>query len=169
MIPLMMHILLKTLYAPEHISITCKLKPATVQLQSKQVDVVESMVVNNKIKDQLVAIKGDVYWSRVFDEVEELADLLNVQLAIPRADSRHILPEHAAASKSEQVSIYLEGVWIACVTNVIDDLSAKQSLRNQQYLHALVPAYIDENVITCEKSAKNFSRNMTSSCRKRVG
>ena len=36
----------------EHI--TCKLKPATVQLQSKQVDVVESMVVINQNKDQLV-------------------------------------------------------------------------------------------------------------------
>ena len=140
----------------EHI--TCKLKPATVKLQSKQVDVVESMVVVNEIKDQLVAMKGDVYWGRVFDEVEELADLLNVQLAIPRAASRHTLPEHAAASKSEQVSIYLKGVWSACVTNVIDDLSAKfgKSKDHLQYLQALVPAYIDENVITCEKISQEL-------------
>ena len=82
--------------------------------------------------------------------------MLNVQLAIPRAASRYILPEYAAASKSEQVSIYLESVWIACVTNVIDDLSAKQNLRNQQDLHALVPAYIDENVITCEKISQEL-------------
>ena len=140
----------------EHI--TCKLKPATVLLQSKQVDVVQSMVVVNEIRDQLVAMKGDVYWGRVFDEVEKLADLLNVQLAIPRAASRHTLPEHAAASKSEQVSIYLQGVWSACVTNVIDDLLAKfgKSKDHLQYLQALVPAYIDENVITCEKISQEL-------------
>ena len=90
------------------VHITCKLKPATVLLQSKQVDVVQSIVVFNEIRDQLVAMK-DVYkeMGRVLDEVEELADLLHVQLAIPRAASRHTLPENAAARKRKQVSNYL--------------------------------------------------------------
>ena len=139
-------------------SITAVLKPATENLQSKQVDLGSCMTTIILMKQQLQEMNGDYWHNFLFPKIMKLGGELNVDIAKPR--------QAGGGNQSESVSEYYGKVWRSALQNVIDDHNLKFG-PNQHHvilLQHLIPGFVPAAPVTDEEVAKVLLTKYQSLC-----
>ena len=134
----------------EHI--TCTLKPTTVLLQAKQLDIVKGLNLVKDIIVQLEQMKCQEYWTKLFDEIVKLAELFSISITVPRRATISTMPEFATSISPKE---HYGNVWRASLQNVIDDLKLKfgNDKKHLIYMQELIPA-LSTGIPTFETSTE---------------
>ena len=135
-------------------AITATLKPLTVKLQGKYIDLGQCMDLVAGVKNQLLDMRG-TYWEEVvYPKLEAVCESIDGALTKPRRTRFRTYTEHQWQDLT--VCQFYKKTWTGVIQNVLDDLNLKFGPAQQHIstLQLLVPGFTASKPLENEEIAR---------------